>query len=696
MKPTTDKLTSGKDVYASFRDRKAQEFKAASLSSRDIGKIPDVENPARREACRLDFRAFCEAYQPQTYMLAWSDDHRRVISRIEAAVLRGELFAMAMPRGSGKTSLCETAALWALAYGHRRFVVCIGSEAASAGDMLISIRHEIQEELTPFAGDFPEICYPVARKEGIEQRKLLYAGKPLQVSMTADQIILPAIPSSVSASGILRVAGITGRIRGMKYKRKDGTAARPDLVILDDPQTDESARSPSQCANREATVAGAVLGMAGPGKRIAGVMPCTVIRPNDMADNILSRDKHPEWQGERTKMVYSFPADENLWAEYRTLREDGQRDGSGVDAANEFYALRRDAMDAGSVVAWAARKNEDELSAIQHAMNLRFERGDVAFFSEFQNEPINDRGGEDDLTVEQLAERGIGTERGVIPAWASRITAFVDVQQKLLYWLVAAWGEDFGGCVIDYGTYPDQGEQYFTHSAARRTLARELPGAGVEGAIHEGLGSVALYLLGHEWHSETGAAMRIERCLIDANWQTDLIYEFCRRTQFSPVVMPRWGHQIGNAQWTPNRRPGERAGFKWILRRAKDRTIPHVFVEVDGWKSFVASRLQTPIGDKGALTFFGRGDDHRMLLDHLTSETRSRVEGRHGVTDRWTLKPESQGQNHWWDCLVGAAVAASVQGTTFAAVASAPKQRIRRSLAQMQAEAFAKQGRGVG
>lgn len=64
----------------------------------------------------------------------------------------------------------------------------------------------------------------------------------------------------------------------MKYKRADGQTARPSLVVIDDPQTDESARSLSQCAARESILAGAVLGLAGPGKKIAGVMPCTVKR----------------------------------------------------------------------------------------------------------------------------------------------------------------------------------------------------------------------------------------------------------------------------------------------------------------------------------------------------------------------------------------------------------------------------------
>ena len=145
----------------------------------------------------------------------------------------------------------------------------------------------------------------------------------------------------------------------------------PSLVVLDDPQTDESARSLTQCATREAVLAGAVLGLGGPGKKISGIMPCTVIRPGDMADNILDRDKHPEWNGERTKMVYAFPTDEKLWQRYAEMRAESMRQGHGGDEATEFYRANREAMDEGAVVAWPERFNHDELSAVQHAMNLR-------------------------------------------------------------------------------------------------------------------------------------------------------------------------------------------------------------------------------------------------------------------------------------------------------------------------------------
>ena len=51
------------------------------------------------------------------------------------------------------------------------------------------------------------------------------------------------------------------------------------------------------------------------------------------------------------------------------------------------------------------------------------------------------------------------------------------MQQKLLFYVVAAWETDFTGYVIDYGSYPDQQRPYFTLRDARRTLAGAAAGA---------------------------------------------------------------------------------------------------------------------------------------------------------------------------------------------------------------------------
>ena len=352
--------------YEAHKERAAQRNREMSLLGRDIGELPAVVDPERKAKAERDFRYFCEQYFPQTFHLAWSPDHLKVIAKIEQAVLEGGLFAMAMPRGSGKTSLCETACLWALLYGHREFVALIGSDEEHAANMLDSIKAELENN-EALLEDFPEVVYPIRCLEGIHQRAggQLYQGRQTHIGWTAREIVLPTIPGSKASGGIIRVAGITGRIRGMKYKRPDGRSVRPSLVLIDDPQTDESARSPSQCATRERILAGAILGLAGPGRKIAGLMTVTVVRPDDMADRILDRDKHPQWQGERTKMVYAFPTNEALWAKYAEIRAEGLRNDQGIAAATEFYRQHREAMDEGAVVAWPQRYNPDELSAIQ-------------------------------------------------------------------------------------------------------------------------------------------------------------------------------------------------------------------------------------------------------------------------------------------------------------------------------------------
>ena len=54
-------------------------------------------------AAMASFRVFCETYFPEVFYLAWSEDHLRVIGKVERAVREGNLAAIAMPRGSGKT-----------------------------------------------------------------------------------------------------------------------------------------------------------------------------------------------------------------------------------------------------------------------------------------------------------------------------------------------------------------------------------------------------------------------------------------------------------------------------------------------------------------------------------------------------------------------------------------------------------------
>jgi len=678
--------------YTRHRQKAATRSRMMSTQGRELGPLPPVEDPARRAAAARDLAFFCRAYFPDIFHLPWSEDHLKVIRKLETCILKGGLFAVAMPRGSGKTSLCKAACLWAILYGYREFVALIGSSEGHATNMLRDLKIQLETN-TRLKEDFPEVCHPIAALEGIANRckGQLYQGKRTFIEWTADRIVLPTIPGSAAAGAILTVAGITGQIRGMSHQRPDGRIVRPSLVILDDPQTDESAHSPSQCAAREATIAGAVLGLGGPGEKIAAIMPCTVIRPGDLADTFLNTEKHPEWNGERLKLIYAFPTRKDLWAEYGQVLAEGLRAGKGIAPATEFYRVRRAEMDEGAVVAWPERFHHDELSAIQHAMNLLLQN-EQAFWAEYQNEPLPEESvEEEDLSADQIASKLNRMRRGEVPIGCNHLTMFIDVQQNLLFFVVAAWEDDFTGYVIDYGTYPKQDRPYFTLRDARRTLAMVTGVAGVEGAIYAGLEKLTTDYLGREFRRADGALLRIERCLVDANWgqSTDVVYQFCRQSAHAAVLMPSHGRFIGASSRPLNdyqRKPGDRVGFNWRIPNVQGRrAVRYCVYDTNFWKSFVYARLAVAMGDRGCLSLFGdRPEQHRLFAEHLTAEYRVRTEGRGRTVDEWKLRV-SGGDNHWLDCLVGCAVAASLQGVALPGMAPEPGQDRRRvSFAELQ------------
>ena len=667
----TPEETSGARSYEDRRNAERDRQAEQSLAGRDIGPLPEVVNPDRKAACERNFQLFCESYFPETYALAWSPDHLKVIEKIETAVLRGGLFALALPRGSGKTTITESAALWSMLYGHREFVVLIGATESAALELLDSLKTELEVN-ERLAEDFPEVCYPVAQLEGIANRCAgqLYKGERTRITWTSNEIVLPTVEGSRASGIIVRVVGITGRIRGMKFKRSDGRSVRPSLVIIDDPQTSESAGSLEQTRKRVRVLAGDILGLAGPGQKISGIMPCTIIRPGDMADIILNRNTHPDWNGEKTRMVYRFPTNMKLWEEYAEIRAEALRTEGNFQKATEFYLANREAMDAGAEVSWEARFNHDEVSALQHAMNLKFQ-DESAFMSEYQNDPLPDDTADDSLlSVDEICAKINGLARRRVPLKCDRLTMFVDVQKALLFYVVIAWAEDFTGAVIDYGSWPDQHRHEYSLADANPSIQTLFPKAGFEGALYAALSALTDECLGREWEREDGAVLKIERALVDANWgqSTDVVYQFCRQSSHAGVILPSHGRYVG-ASSKPmteyRKQQGDRLGFNWIIPNvAGKRAIRHVIYDTNYWKSFIHARLAVPVGDKGSLTLYGRiPGAHQLFAEHLTAEYRVKTQGRGRTVDEWKLKPQSH-DNHFLDCVAGCAVCGSMLGAS--------------------------------
>jgi hypothetical protein len=658
--------------YDARRERTAKRDREESASGRDIGPIPKVKRVGVRRKAVASLRVFLEQYFPNTFVLGWSDDHLKLIERLEICITKGGLFCLALPRGSGKTSIAIRAALWAVLTGRRRFVLLIGATEPHAAKLLQAMRLELQfNDL--LAGDFPEVCFPIRKLENITKRQAgqTCQGKPTMIRLADHELILPSLPRSKSAGAIVRTAGLTGAIRGQIATTADGRTIRPDLVIPDDPQTRESAKSPTQNQEREDLINGDVLGLAGPGQSIAAVMPCTVIYPGDLSERFLDREKNPTWQGQRGKLVYAFPTNMAMWDEYAEVRRESFREhGDGRDG-NAFYLARRERMDAGARVGWEHRKEPGDVSALQYAMNLKIDKP-RAFNAEFQNEPdqISDSVSEA-IDAGEMANKLSRVGRGIVPRECTRVTTFVDVGKSVLWYAVAAWDEQFGGAIIDYGAWPKQNRSYFAAADARPTIQDEFPGVADEAAVYKALASLVDVLATREYvQAETSAVYRASRVLIDSGWLSDSVYQFCRRSQHSNILLPSKGYAVNAAARTVGewaRKPGERSGRDWRLSPASGPSGRLLTFDPNAWKSFVLDRLKTPFAARGCLSLFGADSGaHTMFADHCTSEYFVASVTRGATRTTWAKRPDRI-DNHWWDCLVGCAVAASEQGLRWTA-----------------------------
>jgi len=656
-----------KSAYEETKRVARQKSLERSAVGRDIGDIPDVIDPRRRELCRLNLRLYLETYYPKTFYFSWSSDQLCAITKIENSILHGGMFAMAMPRGTGKTSLCESACSWAIVYGHRKYIALIGSTDGAAKQLLdeIKIEFETNEDLYD---DFPEVCFPIVALDGINNRCAgqTCKGERTRISWTDKRVIMPTVNGSQASGAIIQATGITGRVRGMKYHNPDGGTFRPDFAIIDDPQTDESARSFDQNKTRTNLIAGAILGLAGPGIKMGAVMPCTVIKPGDMIDQILDKKVHPEWNGERRKMLLSFPDDMKIWNKYNEVMADSYRDGNGIAGATKFYKEHREEMDKGAKVSWEKNFTPDELSGIQHAMNLYF-RDEQAFFAEYQNEPIPEtNNSETKITLDNVFAKMNGLKRNEIPDKADHLIMYIDVQGKLLYWGIIAVSDNFTAWVIDYGGFPHQQQRYFTLRKANPNFETVYTGMGLEGKIRRALDDLTGEFLGKQYVRNDGLGMKIECCLVDSGWgeSTDAVYDFAKESVYSSIIYSAKGKGITAAQkpFTEYKKQvGTRLGFNWRIYKVAKKSARLFEYDTNFFKSFFRQRLFTPIGDPGSLTIWGKNiEQHRMLAEHWTSEISVLTSAGSRKVDIWTLIPNRD--NHLLDFIVGAYAAASHAG----------------------------------
>jgi hypothetical protein len=686
----------GEDAYHRHKQRAAKRQQGLSLNAREIGPLPKCANKRRRAKAEKSLLDCCKIYFSGRFPLSFSDDHLEQIEHIQRVIVDGGLQAIAAPRGDGKSTRLEAGIIWGVVVtALHPYAVLLAAVGKQASKLMSSIKTElITNEL--LLADFPEVCYPIAKMAGIANRctgQLLDGENTWPAggdqAWSKSRIVLPTVEGSPCSGAVIEASGLLEATRGIKFARSDGTIQRPTLALIDDPQTQRSAKSPIQCQDREEAISSGILYLPGPGRMISALAAVTVIKPGDASDQMLKRDQHPEWHGIRKKMLEAWPAgcdprakeriitpeDKETafhWEKYADIYRDELAAGGSGKKTTRYYRKHRKAMDRGAKASWQHRK-PGCLSAIEFAMRL-FIRDRDSFLAECQNDPEYDQQGEDfeTLTAVEIAGRVNGSPRGQVPPEARRLTFSIDVHKELLYWAVVAWGEGFTGWVLDYGTWPKQTAKYFAMKHARQTIAKhpEITATTMEGKVRQALDACAAELVARDWATADGELHHLERGLCDANWGqcTNVVYAFCReaRRKHGLQIMPAHGMAFGPAKcpisrWSAKQVKGL-AGDEWhVPPPARGRGIRAALFDAGRRKTFLQQRFATAPGDEGSLSFFhAEPNRHRLISEHAASERGVKVSGPYGELIEWRLQPGQD--NHYLDCLSMAATAESICG----------------------------------
>jgi hypothetical protein len=640
-------------------------MRARGAAERDL-EIPPVANKARRRRCERNVYTFLRTYFPETFYGKWTAQRKAMVGAILTAARYGGDQAIAAPRGEGKTSIAECMILYCVMLGLVRFPVIVAATGPDAERILKNLKDHLERNEL-LGEDFPEVCFPIQSLEGAPQRagSQTVNGERTHLKWAQTHVILPMVPNSKAAGSVIMTRGLDAAIRGIRVG-----VLRPDLVVIDDPETRESVNSETQTETREKILEQDLAGLGGPGKKLARIMLTTIMRRESLSARYTDQKQKPSWHGKRMRLVEAWPDRQDLWDEYTMLRQQGQQEGDEhARKAFAFYWIRRKQMNAGAMMAnperFVGEKLQDgtrrEVSAIQHAYNLIADRGKENFDTEFQNNPPEETGPiESGITARRVQKQLSGYPRRAVPPGCTVITQGIDVRKVALHWVIRAWRPDATGYTIDYGVQDVWGT----------TVGSD---EGVDVAIRRAIRVRMEEVTQEPYRDLEGNPVPIDLSLVDAGWRTESVYQACRELGLGIMPAMGFGKSSGCVQTrfsAPVRRSTDKKpGDGWFLSRRPKQTWL-VCMDADRWKAWEHDRWMTPTNKPGTLFMWGEPDpdSERLSIDekahhsysrHIVAETEIEELTKGTLIRRWKARRDA---NHWFDASYMADVAANMKG----------------------------------
>ena len=487
----------------SLEDKRQKESRLRDKKRRDvneIGEIPAVVDPERRRACERDPQLWLRTYLPDQFFMPFSDSQSDFIRAAWSAIQNRAYQNINAYRGFGKTTIERGLVLMTHAIGLTRYAFYVSSidsvnveAAAFFADALFEPMLDVDDERfyrpeKPLAQDYPEICYPIAWRDGVAQRPVLYQGRHTRIELKTEKVVFPLIPGSPSSHSIIVFSSIhSNAIRGRLWTIPGVGSVRPDIVMIDDVQSDGTAKSQVEVDNIENTIKNSIEGLAGldraTGKKQSLIIlsALTQNQPDDVAIRML---KHPEYCTRIYRFLRRIPSDFAPWRKYREYREEVYRRHNSkekvIPLLKRYYNKHRTEIEAGVEEDNPALFEEGQVSATHYALEW-WCKSEKAFWCELQNDAVRasqeTAGGLAPVLITRkkrhrtpkLNSRAL--KRYEIPKDTKLLTAYIDCGEHYHNYQVTAFGPGYSFAhVVDFGIWPEQDFPEITKKTFRRDI----------------------------------------------------------------------------------------------------------------------------------------------------------------------------------------------------------------------------------
>lgn len=334
-----------------------KDFLEEFLNNAPEVKETNDENSIQAQ-CATNLILFAQTYFPEVFTSEFCEFHLEVFHNIENYILkkkdRKNYYCRAAPRGHGKSQIISfLVPIWCIVYGYTKNTLIVSDSNEQAKQFIQAIKTELEDN-EKLIKDFGDFTPPTGSTNPWSQDKIITNNNIMIVGRGAGQ-----------------------KLRGIKNPKNN---ARPDIIIVDDLENDESVETVAQRNKLKNWFLKALLPCGTP--HTTYIYIGTILHYEALLNLILTDPKFSVWDRKVYQAVIKFSRS-HLWDKWESILTDLTREKPDEDAY-AFYQKNKENMLDGVVSLWPQREED-----YYYALMLLRVMDESSFNSEYQNSPID-------------------------------------------------------------------------------------------------------------------------------------------------------------------------------------------------------------------------------------------------------------------------------------------------------------------